>query len=106
MVTSRSARANRRPCCRGDGTFAMITSAMLTASRRVDWSYLPEDDRPRMLQGATPSELAPLLAAFDEMIACQQSDAILRCALKAARERIGLTRVGFFLRDDIDRVAV
>jgi AraC-like DNA-binding protein len=53
-----------------------------------------------MLDGVAPSELGPLLAAFDEMSACVEIDDILKCALDAARQRIGLTRVSFFLRDE------
>jgi AraC-like DNA-binding protein len=53
-----------------------------------------------MIDGCAPSDLASLLSALDEMIACESIDAILRCAVEIARERIGMTRVAIFLRDE------
>jgi AraC-like DNA-binding protein len=37
---------------------------------------------------------------LDEMMACDSVDAILRCAVEIARDRIGMARVGIFLRDE------
>jgi AraC-like DNA-binding protein len=53
-----------------------------------------------VLAGCASSDLASLLSALDEMIACDGVDAILRCAVEIARERIGLARVAIFLRDE------
>lgn len=54
-----------------------------------------------MLQdGPAPSDLGLLLGAFDEMLACDRPDDILRLAVEVARERVGLTRVAIFLRDE------
>ena len=41
----------------------------------------------------------PLLAAFDEILALDEPDAILRRAVELALERIGLKRAGIFLLD-------
>jgi AraC-like DNA-binding protein len=53
-----------------------------------------------VLDGSASSDLASLLSALDELIACDHADAILRRAVEIARERIGLTRVAIFLRDE------
>jgi AraC-like DNA-binding protein len=52
------------------------------------------------LDGCASSDLASLLSALDDMIACDHIDAILRYAVENARERIGLARVAIFLRDE------
>jgi AraC-like DNA-binding protein len=52
------------------------------------------------LDGCASSDLASLLSALDEMIACDHIDAILKYAVEVARERVGLTRVAIFLRDE------
>lgn len=69
--------------------------------RSVDWSSLPEFDsaQPTMRQAAATPELTSLLSAFDELLACTPSDAIIKRAVEIARERIGLIRVAIFLRD-------
>jgi AraC-like DNA-binding protein len=43
--------------------------------------------------------MAALLSTFDEILALDDPDAILRRAVELARERIGLLRVGIFLYD-------
>jgi AraC-like DNA-binding protein len=43
--------------------------------------------------------LGPVLAAADELAGCLDTDQMLRSAVEMARERIGLERVGLFLRD-------
>lgn len=70
--------------------------------RSVDWAVILEPDAPRPteLGGRASSDLACLLPGFDEMIACGDTDAMLRCAVEIARERIGLVRVAIFLRDE------
>jgi AraC-like DNA-binding protein len=69
--------------------------------RRVDWSVILEADppSPRILNRPPPGSLTALLSSFDEIIALEDPDAILRRAVELARERIGLTRVGIFLLD-------
>jgi AraC-like DNA-binding protein len=52
------------------------------------------------LDGCASSNLASLLSALDEMLACNTIDAILKYAVEIARERVGLTRVAIFLRDE------
>ncbi len=75
---------------------------LLTDLRRVDWENLPivEAPQPLVLDGCASSDLASLLSALDEMIACDHIDAILKLAVEIARERIGLRRVAIFLRDE------
>jgi AraC-like DNA-binding protein len=48
---------------------------------------------------ATPGALAPVLAAADELAAVADTDQMLRRAVELARERIGLERVGLYVRD-------
>ena len=43
--------------------------------------------------------LGPVLAAADELASFVDTDQMLRRAVEVARERIGLERVGLFLRD-------
>ena len=54
---------------------------------------------PRVVDQAVHGRLASLLAAFDEILALEETDAILRRAVELAIERIGLKRVGIFLLD-------
>ena len=54
---------------------------------------------PRVVDQAVHGRLASLLAAFDEILALEETDAILRRAVELAIERIGLMRVGIFLLD-------
>jgi AraC-like DNA-binding protein len=45
------------------------------------------------------SSLASALSAADELATCRETEAMLRLAIDLARERIGLERVGLFMRD-------
>ena len=54
---------------------------------------------PRVVDQSVHGKLAALLAAFDEILALEEPDAILRRAVGLALERIGLMRVGIFLLD-------
>ena len=69
--------------------------------RRVDWPIIlgPELPVPTVADRSARGKLASLLATFDEILALQDPDAILRRAVELARERIGLARVGIFLLD-------
>lgn len=48
---------------------------------------------------AAPGALGPVLAAADELAAVADTDQMLRRAVELARERIGLERVGLYVRD-------
>jgi AraC-like DNA-binding protein len=74
---------------------------MATRRRRVDWPIIlgPEIPVPKVVDQAVHGRLASLLAAFDEILALEEPDAILKRAAELALARIGLTRVGIFLLD-------
>jgi AraC-like DNA-binding protein len=55
---------------------------------------------PAMMDGPAHEDLASLLAAFAELAALEDRDAIVRRAVELARERIGLERAGVFLLDE------
>jgi AraC-like DNA-binding protein len=67
----------------------------------VDWPIIlgPEIPVPRVVDRTVHGKLAALLAAFDELLALEEQDAILKRAVELALERIGLMRVGIFLLD-------
>jgi AraC-like DNA-binding protein len=67
----------------------------------VDWPIIlgPEIPVPRVVDRTVHGKLAALLAAFDELLALEEQDAILQRAVELALERIGLMRVGIFLLD-------
>jgi AraC-like DNA-binding protein len=46
-----------------------------------------------------PMAVDPLLSAFDELIAIEEGEKLLKRAVELARERVGLVRVGLFLLD-------
>jgi AraC-like DNA-binding protein len=75
----------------------------VTRRRRVDWPIIlglgRELPAPRVVDRAEHGKLASLLSAFDEILALDDPDVILRRAVELARERIGLARVGVFLLD-------
>jgi AraC-like DNA-binding protein len=54
---------------------------------------------PRVLNRTAPGNLVALLSTFDEILALDDPDAILRRAVELARERIGLMRASIFLHD-------
>jgi AraC-like DNA-binding protein len=72
-----------------------------TRRRRVDWAIIlgQQAPVPRVVDQEVHGRLASLLAAFDEILALEETDAILRRAVELAIERIGLKRVGIFLLD-------
>ncbi|HXU07217.1 MAG TPA: hypothetical protein VN903_39960, partial [Polyangia bacterium] len=74
---------------------------MATRRRRVDWNVIlgSEIPVPRVVDRSVHGKLAALLAAFDEILALEEPDAVLRRAAQLALERIGLMRVGIFLLD-------
>ena len=57
------------------------------------------DPVPKVVDQAVHGKLASLLAAFDEILALEEPDGILKRAAELALERIGLKRVGIFLLD-------
>lgn len=67
----------------------------------MDWAIIlgQQAPVPRVVDQAVHGRLAALLAAFDEILALEGTDAILRRAVELAIERIGLKRVGIFLLD-------
>jgi AraC-like DNA-binding protein len=61
----------------------------------------------RGMSGSNPqlSIMSSVLSAYDELTACTDADTMLRLAVELARDRLGLERVGLFLRDPrADRV--
>ena len=72
------------------------------ARRRVDWPVIFEQEQPApaVVPSSIQEELASILAAFDELLALEDSDKIVRRAVELAREKIGLRRVGVFLLDE------
>jgi AraC-like DNA-binding protein len=67
----------------------------------VDWSVILADDvpAPRIRHEPVPRGFLTLLATFDEILALDDPDAILRRAVELARARIGLARAAIFLFD-------
>jgi AraC-like DNA-binding protein len=67
----------------------------------VDWAIILGEQVPvpTVVDQAVHGRLAALLAAFDEILALEETDAILKRAAELAIERIGLKRVGIFLLD-------
>jgi AraC-like DNA-binding protein len=67
----------------------------------VDWAIILGEQAPvpTVVDQAVHGRLAALLAAFDEILALDGTDAILRRAAELAIERIGLKRAGIFLLD-------
>jgi AraC-like DNA-binding protein len=78
------------------------SSPASTQRRRVDWLRIlgPKDAPvPQVAQQPVRGQLANLLAAFDEIVALDDPDAILRRAVEVAHQRIGLDRAAIFLID-------
>ncbi len=69
--------------------------------RRVDWPVIlgTAAPVPHVVKQAPHGTLAELLSAFDEIMALDDPDAILRRAVEIGQQRIGLDRVGIFLLD-------
>src|SRR5436190_639920 len=72
-----------------------------TRRRRVDWPVIlgPEAPVPQVVKQSPHGMLADLLDAFDQILALDDPDAILKCAVEIAQQRIGLGRVAIFLVD-------
>jgi AraC-like DNA-binding protein len=70
--------------------------------RHVDWSTFlgPDAPVPTLVKEPVEFELRSVLSAFDELLALDDTDAILRRSVEIARERIGLCRVALFLYDE------
>jgi len=85
------------------------TSSLLNRRRRVDWPLIlgqaapgkpgPDLPRPRVVERHVRGQLAALLSAFDDILALEDPDAILRRSVEVARKRVGLTRAAIFLYD-------
>ena len=76
----------------------------MSRRRRVDWPLIlgvpgADPPAPKVVERSVRGQLAALLSAFDEILALEETDAILRRAVELAIERIGLKRVGIFLLD-------
>ena len=69
--------------------------------RRVDWPVIlgAAAPVPHVVKQPPEGTLADLLSAFDEILALDDPDAILRRAVEIGQQRIGLDRVGIFLVD-------
>ena len=68
--------------------------------RRFDWVFAASDRLgPALLKSPVPDELASLVTSFDELMALNDVDAMLKRATEIALERIGLERVGIYLLD-------
>jgi AraC-like DNA-binding protein len=73
-----------------------------TQRRRVDWPHIlgPEDaPEPQIARQPVRGQVANLLSAFDEIVALDDPDAILRRAVEVAHQRIGFDRAAIFLID-------
>jgi AraC-like DNA-binding protein len=73
----------------------------VTRRRRVDWPIIlgPKLPVPKVVNRSAHGKLAALLAAFDEILALDDPDVILRRAVELALSRIGLRKAGIFLLD-------
>jgi AraC-like DNA-binding protein len=67
----------------------------------VDWPIIlgPQIPVPKVVDRSVHGKLAALLAAFDEILALEEPDAILKRSVELALERIGLQRAGIFVLD-------
>ena len=72
-----------------------------TRRRRVDWPVIlgAEAPVPQAMKQSPHGMLAGLLDAFDEILALDDPDAILKRAVEIGQQRIGLGRVAIFLVD-------
>ena len=66
----------------------------MSRRRRVDWPLIlgpgPDTPAPKVVEQAVRGQLAVLLSAFDDILALENRDAILRQAVEVARGKIGL----------------
>ena len=67
----------------------------------MDWPIIlgPQIPVPKVVDRSAHGRLASLLSAFDEILALEEADAVLRRAVELAIDRIGLRRAGVFLLD-------
>jgi AraC-like DNA-binding protein len=77
------------------------TTPMRGPRRRVDWPVIlgPAVPVPQVVKQSPHGLLSELLDAFDEILALDDPDAILKRAVEIAQQRIGLGRVAIFLVD-------
>ena len=77
------------------------SSSGSTQRRRVDWPLILGSDIPvpHVINRSLHGKLADLLSAFDELLALDEPDAILRRAVELAHDRIELDRAAIFLLD-------
>src|SRR4029078_10587583 len=78
--------------------------AAATHRRRVEWRWImgpqgPDLPPPKVVERPVRGQLGALLSAFDEVLAIENPDAILRMAVEVAGEKIGLERAAIFLLD-------
>src|SRR5262245_24875984 len=93
----RAAAPGGRPILHPQGTERKAA----TSRRRVDWPIImgPKIPVPTVMDRSAPGHEASLLAAFDDILALDDPQLVLKRAVEVARERIGLARVGLFLLD-------
>jgi AraC-like DNA-binding protein len=86
----------------------MQTSSSISRRRRVDWPLImgtgtsqpgPGLPAPKVVERPVRGQLGSLLSAFDDVLALENPDAVLRMAVEVAREKIGLVRSAIFLLD-------
>jgi AraC-like DNA-binding protein len=72
----------------------------------VDWPLImgasqpgPGLPAPKVMERPVRGQLGSLLSAFDDVLAIENPDAVLRMAVEVAREKIGLVRSAIFLLD-------
>jgi AraC-like DNA-binding protein len=86
------------------------TASSASRRRRVDWPLIMnlgassgqrghDLPAPKVVERPVRGQLASLLSAFDDVLALENPDAVLRMAVEVAREKIGLTRAAVFLLD-------
>ena len=82
---------------------AIETPPFVSRRRRVDWPLImgpgPDTPAPKVVEQSVRGQLAVLLSAFDDILALENRDAILRQAVEVARVKIGLARAAIFLFD-------
>ena len=76
----------------------------MSRRRRVDWPLIlgvpgADPPAPKVVERSVRGQLAALLSAFDQILALEDPDAILRRSVEVAREAIGLPRAAIFLFD-------
>ena len=76
----------------------------MSRRRRVDWPLIlglpgSAPPAPKVVERSVRGQLAALLSAFDQILALEDPDAILRRSVEVAREAIGLARAAIFLFD-------